>query len=123
MTNGLKDIYGNDISLDRTYKPDIGSYWTMQFGIKYYVLSGGIRLQTRRGVISDAPLRRRSLRDQDSAAGSLSSSSPMASRSVSLGNAPVAICGIPGRGVKSSVGTERTPKAAASSCSQSMSTL
>ena len=35
MTNGLKDIYGNDISLDRTYKPDIGSYWTMQFGIKY----------------------------------------------------------------------------------------
>lgn len=35
MTNGLKDIYGNNITLDRTYKPNIGSYWTMQFGIKY----------------------------------------------------------------------------------------
>lgn len=35
MTNELNDIYGNKITLDRTYKPNIGSFWTMQFGIKY----------------------------------------------------------------------------------------
>ena len=35
MTNGLKDIYGNDISLDRTYKPEIGSYCTRPCGNKY----------------------------------------------------------------------------------------
>ena len=123
MTNGLKDIYGNDIALQPKNTPYPGSFGTMQFVKKYIFYAAHPASKHDGAPHQSPPFVVVSLRDQDSAAGSLSSSSPMASRSVSLGNAPVAICGIPRAGMKSSVGTERTPKAAASSCSQSMSTL
>ena len=53
----------------------------------------------------------------------LSSTLSMASLSDALGRAPCAIWGLPLVGMKSSVGIERMPNAAASSCSSSVFTL
>ncbi len=35
MVGKAKDYLGKDMPLNKTFKPNIGSYWTMQFGIKY----------------------------------------------------------------------------------------
>lgn len=35
MATSAQDYLGKDTPLNKTFKPNIGSYWTMQFGIKY----------------------------------------------------------------------------------------